>query len=134
MTERTVIFWSIDTNIAYLMKTRSVRTLQNLAQQEKTPAPNAYELWTGILKAYYSQHPEFTEKLKQTGDALFTLHDTDVPAAQEFVRALLTVRASLREGDVAPETDVINRVISEEEQKRAKIGAIIRNKMFHRSG
>lgn len=123
-----------DALVQQMMKTRSVRTIQNLGQQEKTPAPNAYELWTGILKAYYSQHPEFADKLKQTGDALFTLHDTNVPASQEFVRALLTVRASLREGDVAPETDVIDRVISEEEQKRAKIGAIIRNKMFHRPG
>lgn len=122
-----------DALVQQLMKTRSVRTIQNLAQHEKTPAPNAYELWTGILKAYYANHKEFAEILKDTGDALFTLRDTSIPSSQEFLRALLTVRAALREDDVLVPTEAVSRVITEDEQQRAKVGAIIRNKMFHRN-
>lgn len=112
-----------------LLKTRSARTIHNLAQQEKTPAPNAFELWTGILKAYYQQDKQWAEKLKGTGDALFVLRDSTIPSSQEFLRALLAVRASLREGDEQQVTgDIVKRAITEEEQKRAKVAAILRNR------
>ncbi len=114
-----------------LLKTRSARTIHNLAQQDKTPAPNAFELWTGILKAYYQQDKQWADKLKDTGDALFVLRDSTIPSSQEFLRALLAVRASLREGDEQQVTgDVVKRAITEEEQKRAKVAAIIRNRRF----
>ena len=122
-----------DALVDQLLKTRSARTIHNLAQQEKTPAPNAFELWTGILKAYYQQDKQWADKLKATGDALFILRDTTIPSSQEFLRALLAVRASLREGDEQQVTgDVVKRAITEEEQQKAKVAAIIRNRQAHR--
>ncbi len=113
-----------------LLKTRSARTIHNLATQDKTPAQNALGLWTGILKAFYKQHTDLGKQLTETGDTLFTLRDLSIPSPHEYLQALLLTRSNLREGAEQMGGDpVTRRVISEEEQKKARTAAIIRNKM-----
>lgn len=120
-----------DTLVDELMKTRSSRTVKNIAARNSTPAQNAYELWSAILKAYYQQHQDLGKKLAATGDNLFRLAETS-PSTSQYLKALFTVRASLREA--APtETDVevpvsTGGVITEEQQRMAKLAAILRAK------
>ena len=109
-----------------LMKTRSPRTIAAIASQDKTPIPNPFDLWFSILKAFYQQNTDLAKQLTETGSAIFSLRDTTISSPSEYLNALMAVRAFLAEkqegGAVAP---IDSRVITEEEQKKAKIGAII---------
>lgn len=120
-----------DTLVDELMKTRSSRTVKNIAARNSTPAQNAYELWAAILKAYYQQHQDLGKKLAETGDNLFRLAETS-PSTSQYLKALFTVRASLRESDQA-KADIeapvtTGGVITEEQQRMAKLAAILRSK------
>ena len=120
-----------DTLVDEIMKTRSSRTVKNIAARNSTPAQNAYELWSAILKAYYQQHQDLGKKLAETGDNLFRLAETS-PSTSQYLKALFTVRASLRESDQA-NADVeapvsTGGVITEEQQRMAKLAAILRAK------
>ena len=118
-----------DTFVEEIMKTRSSRTVKNIAARNSTPAQNGYELWSAILKAYYQQHQDLGKKLAETGDNLFRLAETS-PSTSQYLKALFTVRASLRESDQA-NADVeapvsTGGVITEEQQRMAKLAAILR--------
>jgi hypothetical protein len=118
-----------DTLVDEIMKTRSSRTVKNIAARNSTPAQNAYELWSAILKAYYQQHQDLGKKLAETGDNLFRLAEPSSSTSQ-YLKALFTIRASLRE---AAPTDVevpvsTGGVITEEQQRMAKLAAILRTK------
>jgi hypothetical protein len=109
------------------MKTRSPRTVKNIAARDSTLAQNAYELWSAILKAFYQQHQDLAKKLEESGDNLFRLAE-NAPATSQYLKALFSLRASLRESQP---TDVevpvsTGGVITEEQQKRNKLAAIMR--------
>ena len=120
-----------DTFVDEIMKTRSSRTVKNIAARNSTPAQNAYELWSAILKAYYQQHQDLGKKLADTGDNLFRLAETS-PSTSQYLKALFTVRASLRESQPSAEDVEVpvstGGVITEEQQRMAKLAAILRAK------
>lgn len=120
-----------DSFVDEIMKTRSARTVQTIAARDSTPAQNAYELWTAILKAYYQQHQDLGKKLLETGDNLFRLAE-NTPSTSQYLKALFTVRTSLRESEkteVEIEQPVSKGgVITEEQQRMAKLAAILRAK------
>lgn len=109
-----------------LMKTRSPRTIASLAAQDKTAVPNSYDLWFSILKAFYQQNTDLAKQLLETGSSIFSLRDTTISSPSDYLNALMAVRAFLAEkqegGAAAP---VEKHVITEEEQKKAKVAAII---------
>ena len=120
-----------DTLVDEIMKTRSSRTVKNIAARNSTPAQNAYELWSAILKAYYQQHQDLGKKLAETGDNLFRLAEPS-PSTSQYLKALFTVRASLRESQPSAEDVEVpvstGGVITEEQQRMAKLAAILRAK------
>jgi len=114
-----------------LMKTRSPRTVYSIASQDKTPLPNAFDLWFSILKAFYQQNTDLAKQLVETGSAIFSLQDSLVSSPSDYLNALMSVRSMIAEGQeggaVAP---IEKRVITQEEQKKARAGAIINNRRF----
>ena len=117
--------------VEQLMKTRSPRTIHSVASQDKTPIPNAYDLWVRVLKTFYQQNTELGKKLLETGSSLFTMRDSTISSPSDYLNALMSVRTMIAENEEggAP-APVENRVITEEEQKKARTGAIIYNRKF----
>jgi len=116
------------TLVDQLMKTRSPKTIASIAAQDRTPIANSYNLWFSILKAFYQQNTDLGKELVNTGSAIFSLRDTTIPSPSDYLNALLSVRALLaekQEGGAA--VPVEKHVITEEEQMKAKVGAIIHN-------
>ena len=116
-----------DSLVEEIMKTRSQRTVKNIAARDSTLAQNAYELWSAILKAFYQQHQDLAKKLEETGDNLFRLAE-NASATSQYLKALFSLRALIRESQP---TDVevpvaTSSVITEEQQKRNKLAAIMR--------
>ncbi len=117
--------------VEQLMKTRSPRTIFSLASQDKTPLPNSFDLWLSILKAYYQQNTDLAKKLVETGSAIFSLRDNIVSSPSDYLNALMSVRSMMAEGQEGGATAPIEkRVITQEEQKKARVGAIINNRRF----
>ena len=117
--------------VEQMMKTRSPRTLSSLASQDRTPIPNSYDLWFNILKAYYQQNTDLGKKLFETGSALFSLRDSTVSSPSDYLNALMAVRSIIAEKEEAGAPAPIERhVITEEEQKKARAGAIIQQRKF----
>jgi hypothetical protein len=87
------------------------------------------KLWEEILEAFYTQFKDAADRLKSTGSARF--HNMDkLIGSPEYTNALANVRTKLKEmdSDAAPVADSVKQsVITEEEQKKAKVGAIINN-------
>jgi len=108
-----------------ILKTRSARTIHNIAAKEPTDAKYPKELWEQILEAYYTQHKDLATRLKDTGSKRFHLSEA-MYANQNYLDALLATRVMLREsGDVQAEIkEVKEGVITEEQQKRNRAGAI----------
>ena len=117
--------------VEQLMKTRSPRTIHSIASQDKTPLPNAFDLWLSILKAFYQQNTELAKQLVETGSAIFSLRDGFISSPSDYLNALMSVRSMMAEGQeggaVAP---IEKRVITQEEQKKARVGAIINSRRF----
>ena len=116
-----------DSLVEEIMKTRSSRTVKNIAARDSTVAQNAYELWSAILKAFYQQHQDLAKKLEETGDNLFRLAE-NTSATSQYLKALFSLRALIRESQP---TDIevpvsTGGVITEEQQKRNKLAAIMR--------
>jgi hypothetical protein len=112
-----------------LLGTRSAKTIRSLVSQEKEQPQNPVKLWEEILEALYTQAPELAKKLKETGSARFHMMDKLI-GMPEYAVALANVRTKLKESenDAPANIDSIKQsVISEEEQKKAKVGAIINN-------
>jgi hypothetical protein len=118
-----------DSMVKRLLGTRSAKTIRNLVSGEKRSPSFPVKLWEDILEALYTQFKEAADKLKSTGSARFHMMDKLI-GSPEYANALANVRTKLKErdSDAAPVADTIKQsVISEEEQKKAKVGAIIRN-------
>jgi len=131
-----------------LLKTRSPRTMRLLVKKFETPPKDSKGLWLKIFTAIYTQHPELKVKLTNTGtDALvfadvrkgpsgiglgerdrYTLDPSKWQGDNHVGLALESLRYQLREGtagEIARNDAVKERVITEEEQEKAKQGAII---------
>jgi predicted NAD-dependent protein-ADP-ribosyltransferase YbiA (DUF1768 family) len=131
-----------------LMKTRSARTIMLLVRQVKGHPKDARGLWLKIYTAVYETFPNLAARLLATGsDTLVFADSREGPSSiglAEKDSAVLdpakwkgenavglaqeTVRTRLREGTLenAPQADDVSAaVITEEEQEKAKVGAII---------
>jgi predicted NAD-dependent protein-ADP-ribosyltransferase YbiA (DUF1768 family) len=134
-----------------LMKTRSARTIRLLTRQAYGHPSDAKGLWLKIYTAVYETYPILKAKLLATGsDTLIFADVREGPSSIGLAEndsgsldpakwkgenavglAQETVRTRLREGTLAeaPQaTTVSNAVISEEEQAKAKVGAIINSR------
>jgi hypothetical protein len=114
------------TLVDQLMKTRSPKTIASIASQDRTAIPNSYDLWFSILKAFYLQNANLSTELLETGSAIFSLRDTTIPSPSDYLNALMSVRAFVaekQEGSAAKPIE--DHVITEEEQKKARVAAII---------
>jgi len=136
---------------ASILRTRSTRTIRFLTKKFDTQPKDVKGLWLRILTAVYQQHPELLQKLMATGtDALVFADVRQGPSgtgvgeqSREVLDparwtgenamgiALETLRYQLREGNAkesARTESVKEAVITEEEQNKAKLGAIIQAK------
>ena len=113
-----------------LLGTRSARTIHAIAEKEEQQPEHPEELWEAILLAFYSNHKDLATKLKDTGSAKFHVMDAEF-GGQIYADALEQVRTRLREkenDDSVAEVGIANEsVITEEEQTKARAGAIIHN-------
>lgn len=123
-----------DEMVEKLLGTRSAKTIKQLASQDPRQPKFPVKLWEDILEAVYSQFKEAGTKLKETGSARFHMMDKQT-ASPDYAVALANVRTKLKEkeNDSPANVDAIKQsVITEAEQKKAKVGAIINN--FRRMG
>jgi len=110
-----------------ILKTRSARTIHNIAAKEATNVKYPKELWEQILEAFYTQHKDLGTALKNTGSKRFYLSEAVyMYADQNYLDALVATRTALREmGDTQVEVkEVKQAVITEDQQKKDKTGAI----------
>jgi hypothetical protein len=115
--------------IKQLLGTRSAKTIKNLVAKEPKQPQNPLKLWEEILEAFYTQFKDAMENLKATGSARFHMMDKQI-GTPDYANALANVRTKLkeRENDAPGGIDPVkNSVITEGEQKKAKVGAIIHN-------
>lgn len=120
--------------VKQLLGTRSAKTIKNLVSMEPRQPNNSQQLWEDILEALYTQSKDMADKLKATGSARFHMMDKQI-GTPEYANALANVRTKLKEkeNDAPGGIDQVkNSVITEEQQKKAKVGAIINN--FRRHG
>ena len=132
-----------------LKKTTAPRTIRILTRKYDKYPPDSKGIWLAIYTALYQQHPELTEKLLATGTDTLVFADQRAgplgvglgPSEQNILdatkwkgdnavgMALETLRTRLRSGEVAEtegvEGEAAEKVITEEEQEKAKKGAII---------
>jgi ribA/ribD-fused uncharacterized protein len=131
-----------------ILKTRSSRTIRILVKKIAGKHPKDPKgLWLRILTAAFQQHEVLKQQLLATGtDALVYADLQAGPSGVGLAKedraildpakwkgenavgvALETLRTRLREGSAeeAPEEDDAEGVITEEEQQKAKVGAII---------
>jgi hypothetical protein len=123
-----------DEMVDNLLGTRSAKTIKQLASQDPRQPKFPVKLWEDILEAVYSQFKEAGAKLKETGSARFHMMDKQT-ASPDYAIALANVRTKLKEkeNDSPASIDAVKQsVITESEQKKAKVGAIINN--FRRMG
>jgi predicted NAD-dependent protein-ADP-ribosyltransferase YbiA (DUF1768 family) len=134
-----------------LMKTRSPRTVMLLVRKVKGHPADAKGLWLKIYTAVYETYPNLAAKLLATGSDTLVFADSregpsSIGVAEKDSAALdpakwrgenavglaqETVRTRLREGTLeeAPQAENVDAaVITEEEQEKAKVGAIINAK------
>jgi predicted NAD-dependent protein-ADP-ribosyltransferase YbiA (DUF1768 family) len=133
-----------------LLKTRSVRTIRTLTRKVSENVKNPRAVWTEILTALYIQHPELAEQLKATGtdtlvyadplggvglsrDDKKILSPAQWPSENIVGSVLEVIRARLREKpaeEAAPAGGAKESVISVDEQKKARVGAIINARRY----
>jgi predicted NAD-dependent protein-ADP-ribosyltransferase YbiA (DUF1768 family) len=138
-----------------ILGTRSARTIQFYTKKMDKQPKDVKGLWLRIFTAVYQQHPELKQKLMETGtDALVFADVRPGPSGTGVGErtkecldpskwtgenavglSLETLRYQFREGsaaEVAEDTAPTTSVITEEEQEKAKTGAIIgqRKKFF----
>ena len=110
-----------------ILGTRSGRTIHSIAIKDKSLPNQPQKLWEDILFHFYYSHPDLRKELEATGTDKFHVMDKEVPP--EYGQALERARARLRElGDnQLDDQEVKEKAITEEEQKKAKVGAIVNN-------
>jgi len=136
--------------VASLLKTRSSRMMRVLTQKVTDHPVDARGLWLSIYTALYEQHPELQAKLLETGADSIVYADvrpgpSGVGVSQKDAAILDAaqwkgenaaglaqeqVRSQLREGTGAEAEPVTatGGVITEEEQARARVGAIVNSR------
>lgn len=123
-----------DEMVKKLLGTRSAKTIKNLVSMEPRQPQHPLQLWEDILETMYTQFKDALENLKETGSARFHMMDKQIGSV-DYANALANVRTKLkeRENDAPGMIDEVKKaVISEEQQKKAKVGAIINNfRRFH---
>ena len=136
-----------------LLNTRSPRTIRLVTRKTQGHPKDAAGLWVKIYTSVYQQHPILKAKLLDTGSD--TLVFADIRAGPSGIglaekdsaaldpakwkgenalgKAQETVRTRMREGssEEAPVAAAVGGSITEEEQKRAKVAAIINAKRRH---
>lgn len=143
-----------------LLKTRSARTMRFLTKKLEQQPKDVKGLWLRIFTSIYQQHPELQKQLLATGTDALVFADTrkgpsgagvgerdrDIldPAKWSGENAvgvaLETLRYQMREGtaaEAALNAKPTEAVITEEEQQKARTGAIIgqaRRFQFKRPG
>jgi len=133
---------------ASLMKTRSARTIRLLTRPLKGHPKDAKGLWVSIYTAVYEKYPIMKAKLLATGSDTLVFADmregpSSIGLAEKDSGVLdpakwkgenavglaqETVRTRLREGTLEEVGEAVTTsaaVITEEEQAKAKVGAII---------
>ena len=123
-----------DAMVQKLLGTRSAKTIKTLVAMESKQPQFPLKLWEEILEAIYTQFKDAAEDLKNTGSARFHMMDKQI-GTPEYANALANVRTKLkeRENDAPDTLDAVKQsVITQDEQKKAKVGAIINN--FRRHG
>jgi hypothetical protein len=113
--------------VKQLLGTRSAKTIKSLVSKEPRQPQYPLALWEAILEAFYTQFKDAMENLKATGSARFHMMDKQI-GTPEYANALANIRTKLKEKENdAPGIidEVKNSVITEGEQKKAKVGAII---------
>lgn len=136
-----------------LLKTRSPRTIRLLTRKVKGHPANVRTLWMKIYTAVYEQHPILKARLLDTGSDTLIFADVREgpsgiglgekdPAALDPAKwkgenavgvAQETVRTRMREGgedEAAAAVADVGGSITEEEQKKAKVAAIINARRF----
>lgn len=131
-----------------ILKTRSPRTIRLLVRQEKEHPKDARGLWLKIYTAMYNKYPNLQARLLATGsDTLIFADSKPGPSSVGLAEkdsgvldptkwrgenavglAQETVRTRLREQTLeeAPEVEEADEsTVTEEQQRRAKTGAII---------
>jgi len=134
-----------------LLKTRAPRTVRLMTRQVVGHPSDAKALWVKIYTSVYEQHPILKANLLATGSDTLVFADTregpsSIGLAEKDSAALdpakwksenavgiaqETVRTRLREGTLeeAPEAEEVEAAaITEDEQKKAKVAAIINNR------
>lgn len=120
-----------------ILGTRSSRTIHALVANEQVQPKDPRGLWQDILQAFYDQQKDAAQKLLATGSAKFHLMDKEI-GNQIYIDALESTRIFLREHDGLPminnkaATVITESVITEDDQKKARTGAVINN--FRRRG
>jgi hypothetical protein len=101
--------------------------MHTLALRNTTLPKTPSALWEDILFHFFHQHKDLAKELEDTGSDKFHVMDKQIPA--EVGAALEKARLKLRElGDTEVlEGEVKEKAITEEEQKKAKVGAIVNN-------
>ena len=110
-----------------ILGTRSGRTMHTIALRNTTLPKTPQALWEDILFHFFHQHKDLAKELEETGSDKFHVMDKQIPA--DFAPALEKARLKLRElGDTeVMEGEVKEKAITEEQQKKAKVGAIVNN-------
>ena len=139
---------------ANLLRTRAPRTIRLLTRSIKEHPKDARGLWVKIYTSIYEQHPILKAKLLDTGSDTLVFADvrdgpsgiglspTDSsaldPARWKGENAVglaqETVRTRVREGGAEEAAAVVVQTggsITEEDQKRAKVAAIINARRRH---
>jgi hypothetical protein len=111
-----------------ILGTRSARTIHTLVEKEPIQPKDPRGLWQDILEAFYLQQKDAAQRLLNTGSAKFHLMDKQF-GNQLFIETLEGVRTFLREneGDGSTPLSITESVITEDEQKKARTGAVINN-------
>lgn len=115
-----------------ILGTRSARTIHAIVEKESIQPKDPRGLWQDILEAFYLQNKDAAQRLLDTGSAKFHLMDKQF-GNQLFIESLEAVRTLLRENEDNELTpvDITESVITEDEQKKARTGAIINNFRRH---
>lgn len=110
-----------------ILGTRSGRTMHTIALRNTTLPKTPQALWEDILFHFFHQHKDLAKELEETGTDKF--HVMDKQIAPDYAAALEKARLKLRElGDTEVlEGEVKEKAITEEQQKKAKVGAIVNN-------
>lgn len=112
-----------------LLGTRSAKTIRNLVSGEQRQPSFPIKLWEEILESFYTQFKDAAERLKGTGSARFHMMDKLI-GSPEYANALANVRTKLKEheNDAPGMVDEVKMsVITEDQQKKDKVGAIVNN-------